>query len=119
MLAAYYSRGCDSADLFRGFKIEQNETFREHLNQYDVIFLNMQQFLIEAASGKATEYLEQKVLEELNEEYGDILKGREMGLAESMPRGHLEQWGNRAKGVPESRVIYGLEIPGAQRRNSR
>lgn len=81
MLAAYYSRGCDSADLFRGFKIEQHETFQEHLNRYDVVFLNMQQFLIEADSGKVTEYLEQEVLEELNEGYGDILKGREMGLA--------------------------------------
>ena len=48
MLAAYYSCGCDSADLFKGLKIEQDETFREHLNQYDVIFLNMQQFLIRA-----------------------------------------------------------------------
>lgn len=48
MPAAYYSCGCDSADLFKGLKIEQDETFREHLNQYDVIFLNMQQFLIRA-----------------------------------------------------------------------
>ena len=31
MLAAYYSRGCVSADLFRGLKIEQDETFQEHL----------------------------------------------------------------------------------------
>ena len=71
MLAAYYSRGCDSADLFKGFKIEEHKTFQEHLNQYDVIFLNMQQFLIEAVSGKVTEYLGQEVLEELNETYGD------------------------------------------------
>ena len=42
MLAAYYSRGCDSGDLFRGFQIEKEETFNEHLNQYDVIFMNMQ-----------------------------------------------------------------------------
>ena len=81
MIAAYYSRGCDSWELFQGRKIEGEETFHENLNQYDVIYLNMQQFLIEAASGKVTEYLEQEVLEELNEEYGTVLKGREMGLA--------------------------------------
>ena len=46
MLAAYYSCGCDSADLFRGRKIEDSKTFQDNLNQYDVIFLNMQQFLI-------------------------------------------------------------------------
>lgn len=81
MLAAYYSRGCDSRELFAGRKIESHPAYEEHLNRYDVIFLNMQQFLIEAASGKVTEYLEQEVLEELNEEYENILKGREMGLA--------------------------------------
>ena len=45
MLAAYYSLGCDSEELFRGYKIEKHATFKEHLNRYDVIFLNMQRFL--------------------------------------------------------------------------
>lgn len=49
----------------RDLNIEEDETFQEHLNQYDVIFLNMQQFLIESAPGKVTEYLEKEVLEEL------------------------------------------------------
>ena len=40
----------------------------------------MQQFLIEAAPGKVTEYLEQEVLEELSEEYGEIIQGRDMRL---------------------------------------
>lgn len=84
MLAAYYSRGCDSTDLFKGLKIESSDSFRIHLNQYDVISLNMQQFLIEAGSGKVTEYLEQEVLEELHEEYEEILKGRDMGLAAAL-----------------------------------
>ena len=65
MLAAYYGRGCDSRELFAGLKIAEHESFPEHLNRYNVIYLNMQQFLIEAAPGKATEYLEQEVLEEI------------------------------------------------------
>ena len=48
MLAAYYSCGCDSGDLFEGLKIAGHETFAAHLNQYDVIYLNMQQFLTRA-----------------------------------------------------------------------
>lgn len=84
MLAAYYSCGCDSADLFKGYKIEKNETYKEHLNQYDVIFLNMQQFLIEAESGKVTEYLEQQVLRELRKAYKEVLGGEEMGLASAL-----------------------------------
>ena len=84
MLSAYYSCSCDSKDLFSGLKIEKNETFQEHLNQYDVIFLNMQQFLIEAAPGQVTAYLEREVLDELHEEYEDILKGRDTGLAAAL-----------------------------------
>lgn len=81
MLAAYYSRGCDSAQLFRGCKIEKNNSFLEHLNQYDVIYLNVQQFLSEADSFTMIEYLEQEVLEELREAYGELLKRQDLGLA--------------------------------------
>ena len=75
MLAAYYSRGCDSLDLFKGFEIVNDKTFKEHLNRYNVIYLNMQQFLIEAEAGKVTEYLEQEVVRDLKKEYGEILNG--------------------------------------------
>ena len=81
MLAAYYSRGCDSADLFAGLQIEREETYRQHLNQYDVIWLNMQQFLIEAAPGKVTEYLTEEVMRELKKEYGELLDCQDRGLA--------------------------------------
>ena len=84
MLAAYYGSGYDSRELFAGLKIESNESFPEHLNRYDVIYLNMQQFLIETDSEKVTEYLEQEVTGELQEEYEDILKGQSMGLAAAL-----------------------------------
>ncbi|MDE7210470.1 MAG: AAA family ATPase, partial [Lachnospiraceae bacterium] len=61
MLAAYYSCSCDSRKLFEGLKIENDPEFSEYLNRYDVIFLNMQQFLIEAKNREVTEYLEQEV----------------------------------------------------------
>ncbi len=82
MLAAYYGRGCDSRELFAGLEIERDSSFEEHLNQYDVIYLNMQQFLIGAKGREITEYLEQEVLEELLEEYGHLLKRHDMGLAD-------------------------------------
>lgn len=84
MPAAYYGRECDSEDLFKGFKIEENETFKEHLNQYEVIFLNMQQFLSEAVSGNVTDDLEQEVLKDLEKEYGETLSGQNLGLAAAL-----------------------------------
>lgn len=86
MLAAYYSRGCDSAALFRGLKIEQNETFSEYLNQCDVIFLNMQRFLLRAKDQEILEYLEQAVLEELWEAYGDYFPEQTLFLAEALEK---------------------------------
>ncbi|MDE5698413.1 MAG: ATP-binding protein [Lachnospiraceae bacterium] len=86
MLAAYYSRGCDSRGLFAGRKIEQDETYGEHLNQYDVIYLNMQQFLIGVENQDVTNYLEQEVLEELREDYGEFLKKPDIGLADALKR---------------------------------
>lgn len=86
MLAAYYSRGCDSRELFAGLKIAGNPAFDQHLNQYDVIFLNMQQFLIGSKKRDVTEYLEQEVLEELLDEYGAFVKNPEIGLADALRR---------------------------------
>ena len=45
MLSAYYSRECDSEKLFEGLEISKGSGFKKHLNQYDTIFLNMQEFL--------------------------------------------------------------------------
>ncbi len=84
MLAAYYSRGGAAAEVFKGFQIERDATFREHLNQYNVIFLNMQQFMVQAAHGQEINYLEQEVVEELLEEYGALLNGQKRGLAATL-----------------------------------
>lgn len=45
MLAAYYSCGEDSSELFDGLQISRSESYRKNLNQYDVIKVNMQDFL--------------------------------------------------------------------------
>lgn len=88
MLAAYYSRGCDSRELFTGLSIENNQSFQKYLNKYDVIFLNMQQFLIESENQDLTEYLEQEVLDELCEEYGELIKKK--GLAAALRKIYIK-----------------------------
>jgi len=47
MLAAYYSIGCDSSGMFNGLKISEDPEYAKHLNQYNLIYLNMQDFLSE------------------------------------------------------------------------
>ena len=45
MLAAYYDREEDSSKLFETLKISKAESYEKHRNQYDVIKVNMQEFL--------------------------------------------------------------------------
>lgn len=45
MLAAYYGRGEDSDPLFHSLIISEAPSYQEHLNRYDVIKVNMQEFL--------------------------------------------------------------------------
>ena len=41
MLAAYYSKGCDSRELFKDLKIAQDKSFEEYLNKLNVIKMDM------------------------------------------------------------------------------
>ena len=37
MISAYYSKGCDSRELFKDLKIAQDKSFEEYLNKLNVI----------------------------------------------------------------------------------
>ena len=42
MLCAYYSKGCDSRELFQPYTISSCSTFEKYINQYDVIHIDVQ-----------------------------------------------------------------------------
>ena len=74
MLVAYYSRGCDSLQMFSGLKISQAESFRKNLNQYDLIHLDIQWCSMDAGTPENTvEYINRNVISELRELYPKIL----------------------------------------------
>ena len=73
MLAAYYSRGCDSEELFSSFEIAADRDFRKYLNQYDTIFLNMQEFLSQTGDmDRMLDLIRRSVLWELLGKYPDF-----------------------------------------------
>ena len=45
MLAAYYDRSESTEELFKNLSISKDDSYKENLNQYDVIKINMQEFL--------------------------------------------------------------------------
>lgn len=70
MLAAYYSKGCDSRKLFEKLKISSDSDFEKHLNKYDVIKFDMQNFCNNAGCpDEVLNYLQSVLLEELDREF--------------------------------------------------
>ena len=68
MLTAYYSKGCDSSQIFNRLKISQTELYQKHLNRHNVVYLNMQKFLSMTPTIKdMLELLSEEVIEELEE----------------------------------------------------
>lgn len=85
MLTAYYSRGCDSRELFAGLEIAEDKNFTRYLNKYDTIFLNVQEFL--SRSSNVQELLtriKQRVIRELARLYPDVELFDPEDLAETM-----------------------------------
>ena len=74
MLAAYYSKGCDSHELFAGLAIAKSADYEKYLNKFDVIHLDIQWCFKEAGSAEKTvSFITQTVLGELRDIYGDII----------------------------------------------
>ena len=87
MLAAYYSKGCDSEKMFDGLTIGKSSDFKKHLNKYDVIHIDVQWFLSSCADIKSIiSYITQSVLEELKEYYPEVLPNEVLTLADALSR---------------------------------
>lgn len=66
MLVAYYSKDCDSSDIFARLKISESPLYKAHLNQHYVIYLNMQDSLSQTHDiKKMTELINQSLIWEL------------------------------------------------------
>ena len=73
MLAAYYQRNCDSQKLFANMNIAKDPSFPVHLNKYNTIFLNMQDFFSRTHNiDKMCELFSKYVLRDLLREYPDL-----------------------------------------------
>ena len=82
MLSAYYGRSEDSADLFDDLMISRTETYRKHLNQYDVVKINMQDFLSAANEmDEMLRLLQKRVLADLKYAYPEYVDGDNLSFA--------------------------------------
>ena len=76
MLCAYYSRDCDSRELFAPYKIAKESSFEEHLNKYDVIYLDITWFICNSVNICETVInLQKDVIGELCSAFPEAEKG--------------------------------------------
>lgn len=79
MLAAYYGCEEDTSAIFENMKIAEADSFREHLNHYDVIKINMQLFLsISRNVEEMLQMLQERVVRELKRAYPDLVEGNSL-----------------------------------------
>ncbi len=87
MLTAYYSKGCDSEAMFSGLEISKTKDFKMHLNQYDVIHIDIQWFLTNCETPQQLVALITKsVLDELRALYADVLPPEVVSLPDGLSR---------------------------------
>lgn len=85
MVTAYYDRTANAEETFRDLLIAKDASFAKHCNQYDVIHINMQDFLSRAKDMESLlQTLEKSILWELLEEYPDYPYFDKTDLARTM-----------------------------------
>lgn len=116
MLAAYYCQSCDTKELFDKLKISKKDSYETHLNQYDVIFLNMQDLLSQVGeTSQFTAYLQGEVLYDLNEIYGVYMRENEQSLVRALKTIHsksgkgfvfiIDEWDCLLREAPDDKEI--------------
>ena len=92
MLAAYYGKDCDSSELFAPYKIAKEKDYRKHLNQYNVILLNIQNFLsiTEYSVNAMIAYLQKEVIGELNKAFPGKIPDGETNLSVALDKLYSE-----------------------------
>ena len=70
MIDAYYSLGCDSYELFKDKEIASKDSFKKHLNKYNVIHLDVASFW-DSYKDNIVEKIQDYIFDEFREEYGE------------------------------------------------
>ncbi len=79
MLCAYYCVGCDSALLFDDLEIAKDETYRAHLNQYNVLALDIAEIIGIVGIEKMLDHILRIISEEICEQYPNVKKTESLG----------------------------------------
>ncbi len=72
MIAAYYSKNCDSREIFSKLKIAKDPSFEKYLNKFNVIQLDINDLFCNSTTGSVVKDANKYVREEFTEQFPDI-----------------------------------------------
>ena len=79
MLCAYYGKTCDSSSLFDDKVISKFDSYRKHLNKYQVIYLDITGFISSSNNiDGIVKKIRASIIDEIKEEYPDM-QGNSLG----------------------------------------
>ena len=84
MIAAYYSKGCDSHEIFSNLKISKDSSFERNINKYNVIKLDINGAVTKKGKMTITQYYDKNVVSELMKEYPDVEISEDISLPEAL-----------------------------------
>ena len=87
MLCAYYDKSCDSRELFRGLKAEQDKSFETYLNKYYVICVDMTDFTTRFRNEtEIVNIIQNKIINDVLLEFPQIIRQEDDDLMEILSR---------------------------------
>ena len=85
MIAAFYSKGCDSENIFSRLKISQTENWKQNLNKFNVIQMDINGFLNSIKEKEnLVEEMTSTVVSELQEEFSFVQMDKNESLASAL-----------------------------------
>ena len=84
MLAAYYSKGCNSDELFSDLKISKSADYKKYLNQYNVIHIDIQNFTGYGSMPEMIAQITRELVFDIKQEFPDCTLMQESNLLRTM-----------------------------------
>ena len=75
-LAAYYSKGIDSHELFKNLKVSQDPTFETYINQFNTLYINLQSYFDDGTGEHFFEVLNKAILNSLSAEFPSVFENK-------------------------------------------
>ncbi|MCR5788919.1 MAG: ATP-binding protein [Lachnospiraceae bacterium] len=82
MLEAYYDCSCDSHALFDDLEIAKDPDYEKHLNQYNVLYLDITGFMADTTPAELPRYILNRILRDVRNEYPDV--GEDVSVKEAL-----------------------------------